>query len=220
MEQEGVTKFQANHQHRALCGERLGEPWRELLGWRRVMRDLGVVGQDPARYDGEGFGNMSARLHPYAYDRGERRFVITGTQTGGLGELTLSHLALVEKYNIKRNEVSSQGEVAPSSEALTHGSIYDLSTTIRFVYHGHVPDIWENSSALGLPRTRDTVSYGTPEMAREAARLYRETNLSETRCFVMGGHEDGVVAFGRTAAEAGEVLVRTLARAYTGMVRS
>ena len=35
----------------------------------------------------------------------------------------------------------------------------------------------------------------------------------------MGGHEDGVVAFGKTAAAAGDVLVRTLARAYTGLVR-
>ena len=30
----------------------------------------------------------------------------------------------------------------------------------------------------------------------------------------MGGHEDGIVAFGRTAEEAGEVMLRTLARAY------
>ena len=219
MEQEGVIKFKANHQHRSLCRERLGQPAGELLGWRRVMRDLGVVGQDQNRYDGAGFGNMSARLHPYAYDRGERRFLITGTQTGGIEDLTLSHLALVERYSVRRNEVFSQGEAAPSSEALTHGAIYDLSTAIRFVYHGHVPFIWRNSGALGLPRSRDNVPYGTPQMAVEAARLYRETSLSESRCFVMGGHEDGVVAFGRSAAEAGQVLVRTLAEAYTHLVQ-
>ena len=217
--EEGVTKFRAHHQHRALCGERLGEPWRELLGWRRVLLDLGVVGQDPGRYEGAGFGNMSARLHPYAYDRGERRFLITGTQTGGMGELTLGHLAMVERYHVKRNEVFSQGEVAPSSEALTHGSIYDLSTAIRFVFHGHVPLIWKNAEALGLPVSHRDIPYGTPEMAQEAARLYRSTNLSELGCFAIGGHEDGVVAFGKTAAEAGDVLVRTLARAYTGLIR-
>jgi hypothetical protein len=45
------------------------------------------------------------------------------------------------------------------------------------------------------------------------SRLHRESAASELGIMVMGGHEDGVLAFGRTAAQAGEALVRHLARA-------
>ena len=50
-------------------------------------------------------------------------------------------------------------------------------------------------------------------MAREVSALYRSSTLHEKRVLVMLGHEDGVVSFGRTASEAGEVLVNTLAEA-------
>ena len=50
-------------------------------------------------------------------------------------------------------------------------------------------------------------------MAREVQRLYRETTFSSLGVLAMGGHEDGVIAIGRTAGEAGECLVRHLARA-------
>jgi hypothetical protein len=50
-------------------------------------------------------------------------------------------------------------------------------------------------------------------MALEVQRLYRESTLSGTGILAMGGHQDGVLAFGGTAGEAGETLVRYLARA-------
>ena len=97
---------------------------------------------------------------------------------------------------------------------MTHGTLYDLSPSIRFVLHGHVPAIWSRRAALRIPTTAEGVDYGTPEMASEAARLYRESSLSETKILAMAGHRDGVMTFGRTAEEAGEVLVRYLSRAY------
>ena len=212
--QEGVTKFQAHHRHAPLQVDKLGDTWRALLSWRRVLHDLGVVGQDLHRYDGAGYGNMSARLHPFSYERGKRRFLITGTQTGKPADLSIEELCVVESYDVKGNSVHSFGEIAPSSESLTHGAIYDLNPNIRFVFHGHVPSIWNRAQALGLPTTAANVPYGTQAMAFETARLYRSTNLSESKCYTMGGHEDGVVTFGRTASEAGEVLVRILARAH------
>ena len=51
-------------------------------------------------------------------------------------------------------------------------------------------------------------------MAAEVHRLYRETVLPERRILAMGGHEDGILVFGRGPEEAGEVLLRWLARAY------
>jgi hypothetical protein len=51
-------------------------------------------------------------------------------------------------------------------------------------------------------------------MALEVRRLYRETVFPERQIFAMGGHEDGIVAIGRSAEDAGGVLLRWLARAY------
>jgi hypothetical protein len=67
---------------------------------------------------------------------------------------------------------------------------------------------------LRLPTTNPNVPYGTPEMARETHRLFRSTALPDLQILAMGGHEDGIVVFGRTAEEAGQILLRSLARAY------
>ena len=47
-------------------------------------------------------------------------------------------------------------------------------------------------------------------MAAEVQRLFNETDVQEQKIFAMGGHEDGVIAFGTSAEEAGDILLRTL----------
>ena len=79
--------------------------------------------------------------------------------------------------------------------------------------HGHAPEIWRHARGLGLPVTAADVANGTTRMAVEVQRLFRESTLSGTGILAMGGHEDGVLAFGGSAGEAGETLVRHLARA-------
>src|SRR5438093_1263783 len=74
-------------------------------------------------------------------------------------------------------------------------------------------EIWRGARTLGIPITDAGAPNGTPQMAREVQRLYRETTFSSLGVLAMGGHEDGVIAIGRTAGEAGECLVRHLARA-------
>ena len=145
--------------------------------------------------------------------RGQRTFVVTGTQTGGLRQLAVEHLAVVRRWDVATNRVWSEGQELPSSESLTHGAVYDLSPSIRAVFHGHAPALWRQAAALRLPISDPHVEYGTPEMAHEVARLYRDTPLAEMGVFAMGGHEDGVVSFGATPAEAGARLVTWLARA-------
>ena len=49
-------------------------------------------------------------------------------------------------------------------------------------------------------------------MAAEVSRLFTETNVAEQGVFSMGGHEDGIVAFGPTGAAAFSVLVSCLGR--------
>lgn len=211
---EGVIKFQADHEHRSLEAARFGELACELIAWREILTMTELIGQDGARYGGAGFGNVSARLPPFPGERGRRAFLITGTQTGGVRQMGLEHFCAVQCYDARQNRVDSCGPILPSSEAMTHGAIYDLGPQIRYVFHAHAPAIWEQAGALRLPTTSPGVAYGTPEMVHEVQRLFRETALADLRVLAMGGHDDGVIVFGRTAEEAGQVLLATLARAF------
>ncbi len=210
--QEGVIKFRLRH--------RKGPPLvyaqiRTLNLWRQKLYAARLIGKDPNRYGGEAYGNVSARIGPLLRPPHRRRFVITGTQTGGLPVLDGRHYAVVEACFPEENRVVSEGPIRPSSESMTHGTIYALDDAMRYVMHVHSPEIWHNARTLGLPATRASVTYGTPEMAAEVRRLFRETEARTLGIFVMGGHEDGLVVFGRTAEEAG----RTLERYHTGACR-
>lgn len=211
---EGVIKFQAEHQREALPVRRYGELSCQLVAWREIMTKTQLVGQDPALYGGAGYGNVSGRVGAPSSAMGSRAMLITGTQTGGLADVGLDHFCLVERYDYRRNRVRSRGLIEPSSETMTHGAIYDLSPHIRFVFHGHGAIIWRQTQVLNIPTTDPSVPYGTPGMAAEVHRLYRSSALSETRILAMGGHEDGIIVFGRSATEAGQTLIAYLARAY------
>lgn len=214
MSVEGVVKFEAVHREAPLCPRTYGPLACRLIAWREILAKLGLVGQLPAVYDGAGYGNVSARVGAPSAARGSRSFMITGTQTGGLPCASLDDLCLVHTYDWRRNRVTSEGTTRPSSESMTHGALYDQGPHIRFVLHGHSPSLWQAAASLGLPVTDAAVHYGTPQMAEEVTRLYRTSRLPELGVFAMGGHEDGVVAFGRTLDEAGQAMLRWLARAY------
>jgi ribulose-5-phosphate 4-epimerase/fuculose-1-phosphate aldolase len=209
--QDGVIKY---HQHFTY---KPPLPYAKLValnGWRKILYLARLIGQTPTLYHGAGYGNVSQRLGPADLPLHQRRFIITGSQTGGLPDLTENHYTTVLEYYSDQNLVVAEGPISPSSEALTHGAVYDLDETIRFVFHAHSPHIWRCVKALDIPTTREAVAYGTPEMAAEVERLFRETPVREKLIFSMGGHEDGVVSFGRTSEEAGAVLLAYLARAF------
>ena len=214
MRHEGVIKFQVEHEPRQLEVRRYGELACKLIAWRQVMSLTHLVGQDPDLYEGAGYGNVSARIGPPSAALGQRSFLITGTQTSGRSVIALQSFAVVERYDFRHNRVKSHGEVHPSSESMTHGAIYDLGPNIRCVLHAHSPVLWQQARKLRLPITDPQVSYGTPEMAREVQRLFRESAVLERQILAMGGHEDGILAFGRSAEETGQILVAELARAY------
>jgi ribulose-5-phosphate 4-epimerase/fuculose-1-phosphate aldolase len=208
MEEEGVIKFDL----RFTTGPPVAmETLIELNTWRHILWKHALIGQDPARYEGYGFGNISQRTGPQNQARGERRFVISGTQTGHLAELDNSHYACVTAYHAETNQVSAEGPIRPSSESMTHGVIYDLDRDLRAVLHVHSPDIWNTATAQGIPVTSPSVKYGTPEISREVERLFSQTDARCKGIFSMGGHEDGIVAFGHTVEEAGNILLTALA---------
>ncbi|MCB9557010.1 MAG: class II aldolase/adducin family protein [Deltaproteobacteria bacterium] len=214
MHDEGVIKFTAEHEHRSLPVRRFGDLTCQLAAWREIMAKTGLVGQRGDLYGGAGYGNVSGRIGAPAAARGERAFLITGTQTGGTPCVGIDDFCVVTRYDYQFNRVSSFGAILPSSESMTHGAIYDLSPQIRFVLHGHSPVLWRQAQALRLPTTAAGVAYGTPQMAHEVQRLYQQTALAERRILSMAGHEDGIIVFGKSAEEAGQVLVTELARAY------
>ena len=216
MADEGVLKFRAHHRQEALEAGRYAEVVCTLIAWREILSLTRLVGRDPALYGGFGYGNVSARVGAPSRPRRQRAFLVSGTQTSGRRCMSLDDFCVVERYDERGNEVASRGLVMPSSESLTHGAIYDLGSHVRFVFHAHSPVLWRRARELRLPTTDPAVAYGTPEMAAEVGRLHRSTALAEIRLFAMGGHEDGVVAFGKTAEDTGQVLLRYLARAFEG----
>jgi L-ribulose-5-phosphate 4-epimerase len=171
-----------------------------LITWRRRLYRLGLIG-----YDAEqevGYGNLSIR-HPQQAGH----FIISGTQTGGMEELDSSHFATVTGFDMELNRLECEGPIKASSEALTHAAVYGLSQEWGAVIHVHSRFWWEELLNQ-IPTTRAGIPYGTPEMAREVARLYHDTDLPEGRVFAMAGHEEGLVCFGKTLEEAGWTLLR------------
>ena len=187
---------------------------REINAWRRVLHLTQLLGQDPDRYDGFGYGNISQRAGPSSGGADQPRFVISGTQTGYLADLTEEHYAAVLACYPERNLVVAEGPIWPSSETMTHGMVYAVDGGVRSVIHVHSPHIWRAARALGIPATDESVAQGTPEMAEEVRRLFQDTQVRDRLIFAMGGHVDGVVSFGRSVKEAGGVVIGYLAQAF------
>ena len=110
---------------------------------------------------------------------------------------------------MSKNWVKCTGEIKASAESLTHAAFYEADNSIRAIIHVHNKDLWEKYID-DIPTSDKTVSYGTAEMAGEVKRLFRETDILNKKAMVMGGHEEGLIAFGSTLNEAGEVLLNLL----------
>jgi len=210
---EGVTVFEVDHAKQALSPSRYERQAIELSAWRSILSDVGLIGQDAQRYDGIGFGNLSCRTAPISAGRGRRSFLVTGSQTGHLSQLTLDNFARVTQYDWRANRVSSEGLCPPSSESMTHGAVYDLAPSIRYIFHVHAPSIWSLRRRLKLPETGACIEYGTPQMADAISELRRHSLFWSRQAFAMAGHEDGIVTFGKTAQEAGSIALALLAQA-------
>lgn len=208
--QEGVIKFRLDFSEAAPVPD---EEISEINAWRKILYTLGLIGRDPARYGGLGYGNVSRRIPPFDATWQRRAFLISGTQTGGVPDLTTRHYTCVRFCDVEANHIVAEGPARPSSEALTHGAVYAQDPDLHWVMHVHSPQIWQQAYATGLPVTSPQAAYGTPEMASEVRRLFRESDVIHQGLFAMGGHEDGIVAFGRTAQEAGCALLSSLAEA-------
>ena len=193
MSETGVIKFQCEH---IMCEVSPFAGFAELNACRRKLQQLRMLGVDAT---GIGFGNLSLR------DGDGPAFYITGSGTGALPQLQLSHIARVTAYNFQQNWVGCEGATVASSESLTHAAVYESAPIVRAVVHGHNARLWERLLHR-VPTTSRDVEYGTSEMAVEVQRLFRDTDVLERKIFVMAGHPEGIVTFGETLDQACEVM--------------
>ncbi|GAB4172766.1 MAG: hypothetical protein Kow0020_07860 [Wenzhouxiangellaceae bacterium] len=168
---------------------------------RRQLHQAGLIGHDPVH--DVGYGNISVRAPELG------GFIVSGTQTGHVAQTDARHYSVVVDYSIDDNRVHCTGPVKASSEALTHAAIYELDEAIGAVVHVHSATLWTRLKGR-LPTTGEHIPYGTPEMAREFQRLYRDTYLKAHGVAVMGGHPDGLISFGREITQATERILKLL----------
>ena len=164
--------------------------WKKIETTRERLYALKLIGIK----EGIGYGNISQRISQHS-------FVITGTQTGHLKSLDNRDYSLIEDYNDKEFFLKSSGAIKPSSEALTHGTIYNLSPNIGAVIHIHSKTMWNFMLKNSYKKTQN-VPYGSTQMIEEVQRIYQNNNPLKNSKFVMSGHEEGVITFGKNLKEA------------------
>lgn len=169
----------------------------ELNQWRNKFYQFGLIGE----YDnGIGFGNISIRYSEPG------QFLISGTHTGNLSTLNEYHYTRVINFDLEGNCVTCCGPIQASSESLTHATLYEANSRVNAIVHIHNLELWQKLM-YKVPTTAKDVPYGTPEMAKEILRLFKEDNLMETKILVMAGHEEGIISFGINLEEAGNILL-------------
>ncbi len=207
-ETEGVIKYKLDH-HNIAIGKTISIA--EINAWRTLLYKLKLIGQIKERYDGYGFGNISQRVNqpaPHA-----TQFIISGTQTGGIETLSQQHYCQVMKADPLKNTISSVGSIKPSSEALTHASVFQQDSSIQAVVHIHSPEIWKHTQRLQIAHTQANIAYGTPEMAIAVKKLMQTSQLKSEKIFTMLGHKDGVIAFADNLEKATLLLVKYYTKA-------
>ena len=168
----------------------------ELKIWRDKMHQLKLIGEYADIKIG--YGNISIKI--------KEGILISGTQTGNVYPTQENDFALVTDYSMEHNQVICKGEIKASAESLTHAAVYECDNSIKAIIHVHNKELW-GKLIDKVPTSNRSVPYGTAKMALEIKRLFDETNVSEEKIIVMGGHEEGVITFGRNLKEAGQLIL-------------
>ena len=188
---DGVIKYSIEHQ---TVETPLFSGYEQLEALRTRLFTLGLIGEK----DEIGYGNLSMRKE------GSKSFFITATQTGRKHTLSREYYTYISDYDFSTFKVISQGTHKPSSEALSHAMIYAIDDSITTVIHIHSLALWKFMKAKNDLAT--TAEYGTARMIEEIAELYSNLNPMMNNAFVMKGHEEGIITFGRSVEEAESAL--------------
>lgn len=199
-ELEGVVKYSLDFSEEALHIE---TSYKKLESLRQRIYALGLIGV----YDnGIGYGNLSLR------DEYASGFIITATGTGALKKLNSYDYSQVLKIDFDSFKTFAKGTRRPSSECITHGAIYELDANIHVIIHIHNRKLWDFMLQNGNLSTNDT-PYGTKQMVVDIQNMYKNIVVLDHNLFVMKGHEDGIICFGRNIEEAEITLYELLKKA-------
>ncbi|MDD0854209.1 hypothetical protein HBN50_13940 [Halobacteriovorax sp. GB3] len=199
---DGVIKYDTS-------GFQKSEPlslreFESLEAWRKKLYQLNLIGEYPI--EKVGFGNLSCLQDYQSFMINDKpQFVITGTQTGKHKNLSGDHYTRVLDYDLHKMTMKAMGPVMASSEALSHASIYLCSKEITSVFHIHSQSIWNGMIEQNMDSTPSDVPYGTYEMALAVEECVGNKKFGT---FVMKGHQDGVMIFGRSNEECGELTLK------------
>ena len=196
MKETGVIKFNCKW---IKAAPQASDLLFNINNWRDKIFELGFIGLND---EDIGYGNISIRLN-------QKEFIISGSATGKLKELTYEHYTKVINYDLDKNSITAEGPILASSESLTHAAIYECDKNVNAIIHIHNTKLW-NELMNKVPTTNKDVEYGTPAMAMEMKRLYNETNLRNEKIIVMAGHQDGIISFGKDLNEAGNLLLKLM----------
>ena len=151
----------------------------QINSHRNKLYELELIGAYP---DGIGFGNISLRNN-------KSEFIISGSATGNFN-------------NIHKNSVLCEGLNKASSESLTHVAIYESNMEVNAVIHIHNETMW-SKYLNDLPTTDKRAEFGTPEIAMEIKKLANHNS----GIIIMGGHQEGIIAYGKSLFEAEEIIL-------------
>ena len=158
---------------------------------RTELFDLRLIGLYP---NGISYGNVSLRLSA-------SQFVISGSATGGIRELSKEHYAHVVSFDLDQNCVKSVGRIDASSETMSHGAVYRALPGVNAVIHIHSRVLFDRMRSEHYLETGPAILFGTPELARAIAELVVSCGVNHG-IFVTAGHDEGIIAYGETVEKA------------------
>jgi len=199
MRTENYIKFTHDWQEKAFDLDE--ELFGQFVKGREKLMAAGLMGGA----EGIGFGNMSVR------SKDQRTFVITGTGAGLQPEFLPRHMALVTDYAFDRNFVRSIGLTPASSESLSHAAIYQALPDVQAVVHVHHKKFW-TQQLNKLPTTSTLAEFGTVELARALYNLSMSQDVRAGQMIVMGGHPEGIIAFGSDLLSCIDQLIENITR--------
>jgi hypothetical protein len=164
--------------------------FQNLNTCRDKLYNLGLIGAYPNLI---GFGNISIRATG-------NKFIISGSATGNIKQLSEKDYSLVTKYDIDENLIHCEGLTKASSESLSHAAIYKSNPEIKAVIHIHNLEMWRKY-LNDLPTTNEKAEFGTPEIADEMKKLV----IQNSGILIMGGHQEGIISYGKSINEAEEI---------------
>ncbi len=178
--------------------------FKELERWRSILWHHNLIGEYPE--EKIGFGNLSQKKNYQSLQSTDKpQFIISGTQTGKYPTLNGELYTRVLDFDLHSQKCITHGPIEASSEALTHASIYQCNPSITAVFHVHGLKMWEFMLANHYDFTPQEIPYGTFEMAMAVKECI---NDKSSGIFAMAGHYEGVISYGRTLEEAGDLILK------------